>query len=169
MKEGIIPIMMQQLRNPKNVKVISLFIAAIFVLGVFALSMTQSGFGKSAMAGTEESAIGVVNSQMLYAQSAEIKKVGETMQEEAQKAQKDFEEKSKDLSEAEKRDMYQKAREQLDAKQKELLEPVQKHIEEEIKKVADKKGLVVVVEKNTVVYGGLDITDEVAKELQKEK
>ena len=35
-----------------------------------------------------------------------------------------------------------------------------------VKKVADKKGLAVVVEKSTVVYGGTDITDEVAKSLQ---
>ena len=42
-------------------------------------------------------------------------------------------------------------------------------IETTIKKVADKKGLSVVVDKNTVVYGGLDITDEVSKALQSGK
>lgn len=41
-----------------------------------------------------------------------------------------------------------------------------KSIEASIKKVADKKGLSVVVDKNTVVYGGVDITDEVAKSMQ---
>ena len=35
--------MMQKLRDPKNVKMISLFVAAIFVLGCFALTLTQSG------------------------------------------------------------------------------------------------------------------------------
>ena len=33
--------MMQKLRDPKNVKMISLFVAAIFVLGCFALTLTQ--------------------------------------------------------------------------------------------------------------------------------
>ena len=47
--------------------------------------------------------------------------------------------------------------------------PVLKKIETTIKKVADKKGLSVVVDKNTVVYGGLDITDEVSKALQSGK
>ena len=37
--------MMQKLRNPKNVKLLSLCVAAIFVLGCFALSVTQSGGG----------------------------------------------------------------------------------------------------------------------------
>ena len=42
------------------------------------------------------------------------------------------------------------------------MDPVLKKIETTIKKVADKKGLSVVVDKNTVVYGGLDIfADEV--------
>ena len=51
----------------------------------------------------------------------------------------------------------------------ELMDPVLKKIETTIKKVADKKGLSVVVDKNTVVYGGLDITDEVSKALQSGK
>ena len=44
-----------------------------------------------------------------------------------------------------------------------------KKIEAAIKKVADKTGLSVVVEKSTVVFGGSDITDEVAKSLQTAK
>ena len=49
------------------------------------------------------------------------------------------------------------------------MDPVLKKIETTIKKGADKKGLSVVVDKNTVVYGGLDITDEVSKALQSGK
>ena len=49
------------------------------------------------------------------------------------------------------------------------MEPVYKKIDATIKKIADKKGLSVVVDKNTVVYGGLDITDEVSKALQSGK
>ena len=161
--------MMQQLRNPKNVKVISLFIAAVFVLGCFALSFTQSGFGKSASAASSESAIGVVNYQMLIAQSPDLNSVDEAMRKEVETAQKDFNEKSKNMNESEKRRFYTQTQERLQNKQKELMDPVLKKIEESIKKVADKKGLSVVVEKATVVYGGVDITDEVAKTLQSAK
>jgi outer membrane protein len=45
------------------------------------------------------------------------------------------------------------------------MDPVIKNIEAAIKKVADKKGLSVVVDKNTVIYGGTDITDEVSKSM----
>ena len=61
---------------------------------------------------------------------------------------------------------YQQLQERLANKEKELMDPLMKSIEEAIKKVADKKGLSVVVEKQTVIYGGVDITDEVAKSMQ---
>lgn len=161
--------MMQHLRNPKNVKLVSLFIAAIFVLGCFALSLTQSGFSKMASAAASESAIGVVNFQMVVTQSPELAKVRTAMQEEVKNAQKDFETKSASMNDQEKQQYYQQLQERLANKEKELMDPLMKGIEDAIKKVADKKGLSVVVEKSTVVYGGVDITDEVAKSLQTAK
>ena len=125
--------MMQQLRNPKNVKMISLFVAAIFVLSCFAVTLQQA------------------------------------MKQEVAAQQKNFDEKSKDMNDTEKQRYYQQLQEVIANKEKELMEPVFQKIEAAIKKVADKKGLAVVVEKNTVVYGGLDITDEVAKTLQSGK
>ena len=153
--------MMQQLRNPKNVKMISLFVAAIFVLSCFAVTLQQGAFTSIASAAASESAIGVVNYQMLLAQSPDIAGVQDAMKQEVATQQKNFDEKSKDMNDTEKQRYYQQ--------EKELMEPVFQKIEAAIKKVADKKGLAVVVEKNTVVYGGLDITDEVAKTLQSGK
>ena len=161
--------MMQQLRNPKNVKLVSLFVAAIFVLGCFALSLTQSGFGRVASAASSESAIGVVNYQMLVAQSPDMDGVRNAMKTEIENAQKDFAEKSKAMNDQEKQRYYTQTQERLENKQKEMMDPVLKKIEEKIQKIAKKKGLSVVVEKSTVVFGGVDITDEVAKALQSGK
>lgn len=160
---------MQHLRNPKNVKLVSLFIAAIFVLGCFALSVTQSGFGKVASAATSESAIGVVNYQMLVTQSPDLAKVRSAMEAEVESAKKDFDEKSASMNDQEKQRYYQQLQERIANKEKELMDPLLKNIEAAIKKVADKKGLTVVVEKNNVVYGGVDITDEVSKSMQSAK
>lgn len=161
--------MMQHLRNPKNVKLVSLFIAAIFVLGCFALSVTQSGFGKMASAAASESAIGVVNYQMLVTQSPDLAKVRSAMEAEVESAKKDFDEKSASMNDQEKQRYYQQLQERIANKEKELMDPLLKNIEAAIKKVADKKGLTVVVEKNNVVYGGVDITDEVSKSMQSAK
>ena len=161
--------MMQKLRNPKNVKMVSLFVAAIFILGCFALSVTQSGFGRVASAAASESAIGVVNYQMLVAQSPDLQNVRNAMKSEIDSAQKDFDEKSKSMNDSEKQRYYVQLQERIANKEKELMEPVLKKVEEQIKKVAGKKGLSVVVDKSTVIFGGVDITDEVAKSLQSGK
>ena len=106
---------------------------------------------------------------MLVAQCPDIRDVDAAMKKEIESAQKEFEEKSKTMNDVEKRRYYTQTQERLQNKQKELMDPVLKKIEAAIKKVADKKGLSVVVEKSTVVFGGADITDEVAKSLQSAK
>jgi outer membrane protein len=159
--------MMQHLRNPKNVKLVSLFVAAIFVLGCFALTLTQSGLGGTASAAAKESAIGVVNYQMLVSQSPELANVRTAMQNEIATAQKDFDEKSKTMSDAEKQRYYKQLQERIGNKERELMDPVLKNIELQIQKIADKKGLSVVVHKDTVVFGGVDITDDVVRAMQK--
>ena len=40
-------------------------------------------------------------------------------------------------------------------------------MEEAVKSVADAKGLTVVIDKNAVVYGGTDITQDVVKKIAK--
>ncbi len=158
--------MMQLLRNPKNVKLVSLFIAAVFVLGCFALSLTQSGFGKVASAASAESSIGVVNYQLIVRQSPDVAKMQDEMKAFIDATQKDFNEKAASMAnDAEKKRYFDQCQERIQAKEKELMEPILQKVEAQIKKVADKKGLKVVVEKGAVLYGGVDITDEVAKSM----
>ena len=156
--------MMEKLRDPKNVKFISLLIAAIFVIGCFTIALSSGGFGGSvASAASSNSAIGVVNYQMLVSQAPELATIRTTMQTEVQNTRKEFDEKSKDMNATEKDRYYKQLQERLGNKEKELMDPLMKDIETAIKKVADKKGLTVVVDKNAVIYGGVDITDEVSK------
>lgn len=159
--------MMQLLRNPKNVKMVSLFIAAIFVLGCFALSITQSGFGRGGGASYTESAIGVVNFQMLGTQSPAMQKAQVAFSEELAAAEKEYKEKAPKLSEEEKQKLYNETSKKLQNRQKELLEPVIAELKEASQKVADKKGLAIVVDRSCVAFGGCDITDEVMKSLKK--
>ena len=159
--------MMEKLRNPKNVKTISLIVAAIFVIGCFTLAMSAGGFGSSvASAAASESAIGVVNYQVLVSQSPRLNQVREDMQKAISDTRMEFDAKSRDMNDEEKERYYKQLQERLGNKEKELMDPLLDEINATIKKVADKKGLKVVVDKSTVVYGGTDITDEVAKALQ---
>lgn len=161
--------MMQQLRNPKNVKMVSLFVATFFILGCFALTLQQGSFSSIASAASSESAIGVVNYQMLMAQHPDLQAFQDAMRAEVAAAQKDFNTQSANMNNTEKKRYYQQQQERIANKERELMEPLLAKLDAAIQKVADKKGLSVVVQKNTVVYGGLDITDEVARTLQSGK
>ncbi len=162
--------MMEKLRNPKNVKTISLVIAAIFVIGCFTLAMSAGGFGNSiASAAASESAIGVVNYQVLVSQSPRLDSVREEMQAAINETRREFDSKSQNMNDEEKERYYKQLQERLGNKEKELMDPVLNEINDTVKKIAEKKGLKVVVDKSTVVYGGTDITDEVAKALQSAK
>lgn len=162
--------MMEKLRNPKNVKTISLIVAAIFVIGCFTLAMSAGGFGSGvASAAASESAIGVVNYQVLVSQSPRLEQVRTEMQSAIAETRKEFDSKSQNMNDEEKERYYKQLQERLGNKEKELMAPLLEEINATIKKIADKKGLKVVVDKSTVVYGGSDITDEVAKALQTAK
>lgn len=162
--------MMEKLRNPKNVKTISLIVAAIFVIGCFTLAMTAGGFGSSvASAAGSESAIGVVDFQVLVSQYPKLEQLNTELEKAKKDARTEFDEKSKNMNEDEKERYYRQLQERLQVKIQELDAMLKKDMEEAIKKVADKKGLKVVVDKATVIYGGTDITDEVAKSLQAAK
>lgn len=161
--------MMEKLRNPKNVKMISLIVAAIFVLGCFTIALSSGGFNGTASAAANDSAIGVVNYQVLVAQSPQLEDVKITMQKAYKEANDEFIAKSKNMNNAEKERYFRQLQERLNLKEKEMMDPLLDSVNDTIKQVADKKGLKVVVDKSTVIYGGMDITDEVAKKLQSAK
>ena len=80
---------------------------------------------------------------------------------------KEFEEKSVGMNDQEKADYYQQSQLRLQQKQQELVGPIEQSIEATIKKVAENKGLQVVIEKGSVIYGGQDITQDVINRLGK--
>lgn len=148
----------------KQVKIVSLTVAVLFMLGVVGLTLSQTG-SKTSAAGSNSSNIGVVNHQLLVSQHPEMAKAQETMQAEVESAKKDFEAKSVSMNEKEKQDYYAQVQQRLTVKQQELINPVLDKVEAAIKSVADAKGLSIVMDKSNVVYGGQDITDEVGKKI----
>ena len=157
--------MLSQLRNKKNVQLVSLAIVAAFVLGIVGLSLSQSSIGHAAPA--NNSAVGVVNYQMIIVSTPDMDAYKTNMQAEIDNAQKEFDEKAKDLPDQEKQRYYTQLQERLGQKDRELKAPILDKINAAIKKVADSKGLTIVVDKQAVLYGGVDITDDVVKSLSK--
>lgn len=150
----------------KQVKIISLAVAILFVLGIAGLAMSQTGVSHAANAGSSSN-VGVVDFQMLIYQHPDTAIAEQTMQAELKAAQQDFEAKSASMNDKEKQEYYTQVQQRLNLKQQELRGPILDKINAAIKAVADAKGLSVVLDKNDVVYGGQNITDEVMKKLGK--
>jgi outer membrane protein len=148
----------------KQVKIVSLTIALMFVLGIVGLALSQSSTSYAASANSS-SKIGVVNHQMLVAQHPDMAKAQETMQAEVEQAKKDFEAKTATMSDKEKQDYYAQTQQRLTLKEQQLMAPIFEKVDAAIKAVADAKGLSVVMDQGNVVYGGQDITDEVGKKI----
>ena len=155
---------MLKLEN-KQVKIISIVIALVFIGSVVALALTQSGSGIASAASNGN--VGVVNYDQIMTQHPSAKNVENQMRAAITEVQKDFEEKSAGMSDQEKQDYYRQCQLRLQQKQQELIEPMNTSIKEAIKKTADAKGLSVVVENSVVIYGGTDITNDVISRLGK--
>jgi len=147
----------------KQVKIISVLIALVFMGSVVALALTQSG----GLASAASSSVGVIDYRQVGAQHPNLMAAEQEMQAAVQEAQKDFEEKTASMNDQEKSDYYQQTQSRLQQKNAELMEPIRASIDDAVKTVAENKGLQVVLDKGAVVYGGQDITADVVKKLQK--
>ena len=151
------------LKNKKQVKIVALVIAAVFVLSVAGLAVSQSG--RSVVSAAPASNIGVVNYQAVVQAHPDLQKVQSTMQTESETAKKEFDAKAASLGEKEKQEFFMQLQQRLQLKNQELMVPIFNRADAVIKEISDAKGMVVVVDKAAVIYGGQEITDECVKKI----
>jgi len=148
----------------KQVKIVSLTVAIFFMLGVIGIALSQSG-SSVVSAASSSSGIGVVNYQMLFAQHPDTAKAQETIKVEYEQAKTDFDTKSATMNDQQKQEYSAQLQQRLSLRDQELSSAVREKIDAVVKSVADAKGLSVIMDKGTVVYGGVDITEEVGKKI----
>lgn len=149
----------------KQVKIISIAIALVFIGSVVAIALTTTGTGIASAASSVN--VGVVDRDQVLSQHPDGQNFQTQMNAAIEEVKKDFESKSEGMTDQEKADYYRQCQQRLAQKQQELMEPILKSVDDTIKKVADAKGLSVVIEKAAVVYGGTDITQDVISRLGK--
>ena len=147
-----------------HVKIISVIIALVFVGSVVALALSQSN--SSIASAAASSTVGVVDYQQ-FGSIKDITDIQAQMEQAAKDAQKEFEEKSANMNDQQKQEYYQQTMQRLQQQQNDMMEPVRQKIEAAVKEVADAKGITVVLNKEAVVYGGTDLTQDVIKKLNK--
>ena len=155
--------MMRSLANKKNVKTMSFIVAIIFVFGIAGMAVMQMGSTASAAPSTS---IGVLDKSRLFsADNKELVEINKELQTYVQDKQKEFEEKAASLDEEGKSKLYAEITKDIKNKQEEMQKGLTDKISKAVGSVADKKGLTLVVNKQAVLYGGVDITEEVTKAL----
>ncbi|MBR4641249.1 MAG: OmpH family outer membrane protein [Selenomonadaceae bacterium] len=148
----------------KQVKLVSILIAVIFIGSVVAIALTQTGNIATA---ASSSSVGTIDYQQAMSSHPDVQNLQGQMETAINDVKKEFDEKSAGMNDQEKADYYRQCQERLAQRQQELLDPIRNSVDAAIKKVADKRGLAVVIDKMAVIYGGQDITAEVISELGK--
>ncbi len=144
----------------KSKKLIAVLVAA-FVLTVAGAAVSSA----TATAAPGASGIGYVDFRLLVAQHPDAAAAQQTIQAAIEQADKDFKEKSANMSDQDKQKLYTQMRQELDAKATSLMVAVEDKVVAAVKEIADKKGLSIVIDKSVAIYGGEDITAEVGKKL----
>ena len=147
-------------KSKRNVKFIALAVAAVFALGIVGIALTQTQIGYAA---PRDSAIGIIDFGKALQSHPDMANAQTEMQREGESLQKDFEEKSKTMSDQDKQNYFMQLQQRMQQKEMSLIGAINEKIEEAVKKVAAAKGLSIVVFKNAVIFGGTDITDDVIK------
>ena len=130
------------------------FLTLVMTL-VLALGCMGSAFA------AESNLVGFVDTQHVLRNHPEMQTTMSVLKLEVQKAQQEFEAKAASLDEKGKAELRQKLTEQVDKKEASLLKPIYDSVRKAIEEVAKAHGITSVVNANAMVYGGLDLTNEV--------
>ena len=141
-----------------NTKTLGIAIVVIVVLAAAGYFAAQSGpaFGQSLT-------IGYVD--MVRALDAHPGKASAeaALRDYAQAQVADAQQKMKTMSAAQKQDLQRQVDQQIFKKRAELLGGLDKDIRAAVNKVAKQQGISVVLSREVVLYGGVDLTDQVMK------
>ena len=152
-----------KMKEKKQVKIISVIIAAVFVFSIVALGVSQY---QSGMAGASSSNVGIVDYSKLIAEHPGMQPAREKYEAAAKQVQEDFQNQAANMTPEQQQQFIEQKQKEMQDKQKELIDPIRNSIEEQVKAVADSRDINVVLDKNNVLYGGQDITQDVLTKIQ---
>jgi len=134
-----------------------------FILMVIGLMVMAMGTVQASP--VSSSSVGMVDYLYLINHHPDTAKANEALTAEMEKDKQEYNDKSSTLNDADKKALDKQLGQQFQQKRQELLKPIIEQINSVIKDVADSKNLSVIVSKNVVVYGGVDITLDVLQKI----
>jgi outer membrane protein len=109
--------------------------------------------------------VAYVDMAALMESHPEAATAGQAIKDAAAVAEKEFTEKSANMSEQEKQKLYNELQSQIDAKGLALMSEIQAKVVAAVREYAEQNGISVVIEKGGAIYGALDITAAVGKKI----
>ena len=137
---------------------------------IMALVMTvmmSLGLCTTALAADNAGVIGFVNMQVVLNSVPGIRDIAQQIANKRVSLQNDFNEQAKNLDDKGKVELQNKLNQELGKYENIKMTPVQKNINKAILKAAKDNGINSVVNSNTMLAGGKDLTNEVVAELKK--
>ena len=128
--------------------------------------MMALGFSSTALAADQSALVGFVNVQYVLQNYPGIKDVLQQISDEKGRLQNQFNEQSQNLSDGDKNAMSANLSQEYNKYENNTMAPVQQKIQKTIAKIAKEHGIQNVVNSNSMLYGGKDLTEEVVKALQ---
>ncbi len=105
--------------------------------------------------------LGYVNVERVFRSYPDIQATMSVINLERQKAENEFNQKAPNLDDKGKRELGEKLSSQVEKKEASLLNPIREKIRKTIGQVAKSHGITNVVDANSMVFGGKDLTEEV--------
>lgn len=139
----------------------------IITLGVIGWGIVQPAAVSAAKA--PASTIGIVDYGKLIDQHPDADKADAALKAENEQARQEYESKATALNDQEKQQLGNQLSQRIEVKRRQLLGDIMDKVDVAVKAVADEKGLTVVVHKNAIVSGGVDITNDVLAKVKKTK
>lgn len=110
-------------------------------------------------------AVGVVDYDRLMTQHPDMPQANATLQAETEQANRELTAQADKLGDKEKQDLVAQLEQRVELKRQSLMIAIAAKVDAAIHETATAKGLSVVLQKDMVVYGGLDITEEVLRKI----
>lgn len=145
-------------------KRVAIGVTTAVILGIGAINGTQSI--THAAPANSGATIGFVDMQQVIANSQDYKNAQTTMDAEADAMQKEFDAKSAGLNDAEKKQLFTQYQQRFNLKKQEVLGQVKAKVDAAIKDVATAQKISVVLDKDSVLYGGKDLTQDVISKVK---
>lgn len=144
-------------------KRVAIGVSSAVILGFGALSGVQTTHAAPANAAAS---IGFVDMQEVVSNSPDYKNAQQTLAGEADAMQKEFDSKAGNLSDAEKQQLFAQYQQRLSLRKQELMGQVKEKVDAAIKSAAAAQGISVVLEKDSVLFGGKDLTQDVISKIK---